>query len=121
MTGSSRYTRAISHEVEDIERRLRRLQRGSERQGKGASSNARDAAEGLSEALGSALSNWADRFRDGAYSLGERSATFGKDSAPYGTAALDRVSSETEQRPLIAVAVAFGDGVLVGMAMHCRG
>ena len=78
MTGFSRYTRAISHEVEDIERRLRRLQRGSERQGKGASSNARDAAEGLSEALGSALSNWADRFRDGAYSLGDRSATLVK-------------------------------------------
>jgi hypothetical protein len=70
MTGSSRYTRAISHEVEDIERRLRRLQHGIERQGKGASSNARDAAEGLSEALGSALSNWADRFRDGAASIG---------------------------------------------------
>jgi hypothetical protein len=36
---------------------------------------------------------------------------FGKDAARYGTAALDRISTENEQRPLIAVAVALGVGV----------
>jgi hypothetical protein len=50
MTASSRYTRAISSEVGDIERRLQVLQSGIEKLGTRASSNARDTADGLSEA-----------------------------------------------------------------------
>ena len=42
MTASSRYTRAISSEVGDIERRLRILQNGIEKLGTRASSNDRD-------------------------------------------------------------------------------
>ena len=59
MTASSRYTRAISSEVGDIERRLRNLQNGIEKLGTRASSNARDTADGLGEATASALSSWA--------------------------------------------------------------
>jgi hypothetical protein len=66
MTAASRYTRAIASEVGDIERRLQALQRGIEKLGMRASSNARDNADGLSEAVASALSNWAVRFRQGA-------------------------------------------------------
>jgi ElaB/YqjD/DUF883 family membrane-anchored ribosome-binding protein len=44
----------------------------------------------------------------------------GKDAARYGTAALDQISKETEQRPLIAVAVALGVGILIGMATRSR-
>ena len=66
MTASSRYTRAISSEVGDIERRLRILQNGIEKLGTRASSNARDTTDGLGEAVASALSSWADRFRQGA-------------------------------------------------------
>src|SRR5580704_10870530 len=98
MTGSSRYTRAISSEVGDIERRLRILQNGIEKLGTRAS--ARDTADGLSEAVASALSSWADRFRQGTSSLGDQSAAFGKDAARYGTATLSQISKETEQRPL---------------------
>ena len=65
MTASSRHTRAISSEVGDIERRLRILQNGIEKLGTRASSNARDTADGLGEAVASALSSWADRFRQG--------------------------------------------------------
>ena len=117
MTASS-YTRAISSEVGDIERRLQALQRGLE---KLPSSNARNGADGLGEAVAAALAGWADRFRQGASSVSDQSASFGKDAARFGTAALSRISSETEQRPLIAVAVALGVGVLIGMAMHRRG
>src|SRR5580704_4246488 len=113
MTASSRYTRAISSEVGDIERRLRILQNGIEKLGTRASSNARDTADGLGEAVASALSSWADRFRQGTDSLSEQSAAFGKDAARYGTAAL-------EQRPLIAIAVALGVGILIGIAMRGR-
>jgi ElaB/YqjD/DUF883 family membrane-anchored ribosome-binding protein len=121
MAGSSRYTRAISSEVGEIERRLRILERSIEKLGARASSNARDTADGLGESVASALSSWADRFRQGASSLSDQSAAFGKDAARYGTAALNQISNETEQRPLIAVAVALGVGILIGMAMHSRG
>jgi len=120
MTGSSRYTRAISSEVGDIERRLRILQKGIEKLGTRASSDARDTADGLGEAVASALLNWADRFRRGTSSLGEQSAAYGKDAARYTTAALDQISSETERRPLIAIAIALGVGVLIGMAASGR-
>jgi ElaB/YqjD/DUF883 family membrane-anchored ribosome-binding protein len=120
MTVSS-YTRAISSEIGDVERRLQALQRGLEKLGTRSSSNARNSADGLSEAVASALSSWADRFRQGASFLSDQSAAFGKDAARYGTAALNQISDETEQRPLIAVAVALGVGILIGMAMHRRG
>src|SRR6185312_16165590 len=107
MTASS-YTRAISSEVGDIERRLQALQRGLEKLGTRASSNARNGADGLGEAVAAALAGWADRFRQGASSVSDQSASFGKDAARYGTAALSRISSETEQRPLICCCSCFG-------------
>ena len=94
MAGSSHYTRAISSEVGEIERRLRILQNGLEKLGSRASSNARDTADGLSEAVASALSSWADRFRQGASSLGDQSTAFGKDAARYGNS--NQISKETE-------------------------
>jgi ElaB/YqjD/DUF883 family membrane-anchored ribosome-binding protein len=45
---------------------------------------------------------------------------FGKDAARYGSAALTRVTEETEQRPLLAIAVALGVGILIGMAARGR-
>ena len=63
---------------------------------------------------------WADRFRQGASSFGDQSTAFGKDAARYGSAALTRVTEETEQRPLMAIAVALGVGILIGMAARGR-
>jgi ElaB/YqjD/DUF883 family membrane-anchored ribosome-binding protein len=114
----SRNTRVISSDIGDIERRLRILQNGIEKLGARASANARDTADGLGETVALALTSWADRFRQG--SLGEKSAAFGKDAARYGTAALSQISKETEQRPLMAVAVALGIGILIGMAASGR-
>ena len=74
----------------------------------------------LGEAIASALSSWAERFRLGASSLGDQSAALGKDAARYGTAALSQIYKETEQRPLISIAVALGVGVLIGMAASGR-
>ena len=114
----SRNTRVISSDIGDIERRLRILQNGIDKLGARTSSNARDTADGLGETVALALTSWADRFRQG--SLGEKSAAFGKDAARYGTAALSQISKETEQRPLVAVAVALGIGILIGMAASGR-
>ncbi len=115
MSGSSRYSRAISAEVGDIERRLRSLEKNLEKIGARASTNARETAEGFGDVIASALLGWADRFRQGASSWSDQSASMGKDAAKLGGAALRRVSDETEQHPLFALAVAVGVGVLIGM------
>jgi ElaB/YqjD/DUF883 family membrane-anchored ribosome-binding protein len=120
MTASSRYTRAISSEVGDIERRLQNLQNGLEKLRARSSVNVRDTADNLGEALSSALLGWSQRFREGTNSLGDQSTAFGKDAARYGTAALAHISKETEQRPLVAIAVALGVGILIGMSTRAR-
>jgi ElaB/YqjD/DUF883 family membrane-anchored ribosome-binding protein len=124
MSGSSRYMRTISAEVGEIERRLRLLEKDLEKIGARASSNAKDAAEGLGDAIASALSGWGDRFRQSAVSLGDQSTRLGKDlgkdAAKLGTHALSRVSEETGRHPLFALAVAVGVGVLIGVASRNR-
>jgi ElaB/YqjD/DUF883 family membrane-anchored ribosome-binding protein len=116
MSGSSRYTRAISAEVGEIERRLRLLERDLEKIGGRASAAAKDTAEGVGDAIASALFGWSDRFRQSAASLGSQSTSLGKDAAKMGSRALGRVSEETGQHPLFALAVAVGVGVLIGVA-----
>jgi ElaB/YqjD/DUF883 family membrane-anchored ribosome-binding protein len=120
MSGSSRYTRAISAEVGEIERRLRMLEKNLEKIGARASANTQEAAETLGDAVASALSDWAGRFRQSASALSGQSATLGKDAARVGGAALGRLSDEAEQRPLVALAVALGVGILIGMATRSR-
>jgi ElaB/YqjD/DUF883 family membrane-anchored ribosome-binding protein len=120
MAGSSRYTRVISSEVGEIERRLRALEKTLEKVGSRNYANARDTADGLTEAVASALFGWADRFRQGANSFSDQSTALSKNAARYGGVALTRLSDETEQRPLVALAVAFGVGILIGMAARGR-
>jgi ElaB/YqjD/DUF883 family membrane-anchored ribosome-binding protein len=117
MAGSSRYIRS---EVGEIERRLRSLEKTIEKLGSRTSSQARDTAGGLADAAASVLSDWAPRFREGANAISDRSAALGTDAARYGTAALDRVSEETRERPLAAIAIALGVGILIGMATRSR-
>ena len=66
----------------------------------------------------SALSGWVDRFRHGASTVGDQSAALGKDAAKIGTTAIDRIEEESRQRPLVALAVALGVGILIGMAIR---
>jgi ElaB/YqjD/DUF883 family membrane-anchored ribosome-binding protein len=116
MLGSSRYIRAISAQAGEIEQRLLALEKRLENVGTRASTNARDTAENLGDAIASALSGWADRFRQGASTVGDQSAALGKDAAKLGTVALNRIADETGRRPLFALAVAVGVGILIGMA-----
>jgi ElaB/YqjD/DUF883 family membrane-anchored ribosome-binding protein len=117
MSGSARYIRS---EVGEIERRLRSLEKTIERLGSRTSSQARDTAGGLADAAASVLSDWAPRFREGAKTFSDRSAAVGTDAARYGTMVLDRISEETEERPLAAIAIALGVGILIGMATRSR-
>ena len=120
MSGSSRFGQLASAQTGEIERRLQTLEKRLSEIGARAraSTNNRDIVGDLSEVIASALSTWADRFRQGADTVGDQSAALGKDAARLGTMALDRIGDETRQRPLVAVAVALGVGVLVGMALR---
>jgi ElaB/YqjD/DUF883 family membrane-anchored ribosome-binding protein len=118
MSSSSRFGRLASAQTGEIERRLQTLEKKLREIGARASTNSRDIVGDLSEVIASALSNGADRFRQGAGTVGDQSAALGKDAARLGTMAVDRIGDETRQRPLVAVAVALGVGVLVGMALR---
>jgi hypothetical protein len=116
MSGSSRFSQLISAEAGEIERRLRALEKRLNIAGARASINARDTAENLGDAISSALSGWADRFRQGAGTVGNQSAALGRDATKFGTVAVNRITDETGRRPLLAIAVAVGVGILIGMA-----
>ena len=116
MSGSSRFSQLISAEAGEIERRLQALEKRLNVAGARASINARDTAGNLGDAIASALSGWADRFSQGAGIVGDQSAALGKDTAKLGAVAVNRIADETGRRPLFALAVAVGVGILIGMA-----
>ena len=118
MLGSSRFNQLTSAQTAEIERRLHALEKRSNEIGARASTNSRDIAGDLGDVIASALSSWADRFRQGASTVGDQSAAFSKDAARLGTMAIDRIGDESRQRPLVALAVALGVGILVGMAVR---
>jgi ElaB/YqjD/DUF883 family membrane-anchored ribosome-binding protein len=120
MSGAQRYSRAISAEVGEIERRLRALERNLERAGGAASANVKARAETLGDAVASTLFGWADRFRESATVFGDQSAAFSKDAAKLGRSTLKEVSARTEQNPLFALGIAVAVGVLIGIAARNR-
>ena len=118
MSGSSRFGQLTSAQTGEIERRLQALEKRLNEIGARASINSRDIIGDLSDVIASALSTWADRFRQGAGTVGDQSAALGKDAARLGTMALDRIGDESRRRPLVAVAVALSAGLLIGMAVR---
>jgi len=82
--------------------------------------SAGQAADRLGETVASALSTIADRFRDGAGSMGDGAAKFRSEAAKIGNNALRRLADCVEHRPLVTLAVAVGVGVLVGLAASHR-
>jgi len=114
MSGSSRFSQLTSAQTGEIERRLHALEKRLNEIGSRASTIVGD----LGDVIASALSSWAGRFRQGASTVGDQSAALGKDAARLGTMAIDRIGDESRQRPLVAVAVALGVGILLGMAVR---
>ena len=117
MLASSRHSQAISAEAGEIGRRLQALEKSLEKIGARASTNGRDTVENLGDAVASALSGWADRFRQGTSTVGDQSALLG-DAAKLGAVALNRITDQTGRRPLFALAIAVGVGILIGVAMR---
>ena len=118
MSDSSRLSQSISAEAGEIGRRLQALEKRLNTAGARASTNARDAAENLGDTVASALSGWADRFREGASTVGDQSTALGREATKFGTVAMNRIADETGRRPLFALAVAVGVGILIGMALR---
>ncbi len=112
----SRYSRAISADIGEIERRLRSLEARLERVGSRTSANAAQAADRAGEMIASVLNNAADRFRGGAHSVGDEAARLGGQAARLGSDALRRLSDEVEHRPLVTLGIAVGVGILIGLA-----
>jgi hypothetical protein len=108
----------LSAEAGEIGRRLQALEKRLNIAGARASTTARDTVENLGDSIASALSGWADRFREGASAAGDQSAALGRDAARLGTVARNRIADETGRRPLFALAVAVGVGILIGMAVR---
>jgi hypothetical protein len=70
MFRQSGYSRAISADLTEIERRLRSLEKQLERVGGRTSASAVQAADRVGDAVASALSEIGDRFRGGTRSVG---------------------------------------------------
>jgi len=104
----------------EIERRLRLLEQAVERRSGRISANAVDAADHLGETIASAFSNAADRFRRRARSVGNEAEKVSGQAADLGKDILQRLSHEVEHRPLVAIAVAIGVGILIGLASKRR-
>ena len=102
---------ALSSNLRDLDRRLRSLERHLQRIGNRTSVNAALAADGIGEAVASALSSLAERFRGNATYVGN-------EAARAGTDAVRRLSAEVENRPLVMLGVAAAVGLLIGFSLQ---
>jgi ElaB/YqjD/DUF883 family membrane-anchored ribosome-binding protein len=117
MLGQSTYSRAVSANVADIERRLNSLEQSLERAGRSTAASVSATADDLRESVASGLAGLVDRFRSGSQEAARMSDT----AAKVGGDALRRVSDEVQHRPLVILAVAIGVGILLGGALGAAG
>ena len=114
----AKYRAAKSAHIGSMDRELRTLQKCLERVRGRVSTDAAEGADKFGKAIASMLDEVAERFRDG--SLGDEAAKIGTEAAKLSNDALRRVSREIEARPLVALAVAIGVGILVGLVSQHR-
>ena len=88
--------------------------------GRRASAGAAAAGNQIADAIGPVLNEIVDRFRRGQrVAIGEASNMRDeamRSGARAGSDALQRISGQTRQRPLLTIAVAIGVGMLIGAA-----
>jgi hypothetical protein len=109
---------AIQKHLGAVERELETIGRVAGRRGSAAASAA---GAQIGEAVSATLSDLIERLRDRSEAASDQAARFGnralKLGAGYGSDALDRVSAQTKQQPLLTLGVALGIGVLIGAAV----
>jgi ElaB/YqjD/DUF883 family membrane-anchored ribosome-binding protein len=109
---------AIQQHLGAVEKELEKIGRLAGSRGSAA---AVAAGEQIGEAVSTILSDMMDRFRDRGRAAGDQAARLGtqalKLGSSYGSGALQRVSAEVEDRPLLTVGIALGIGILIGAAV----
>jgi ElaB/YqjD/DUF883 family membrane-anchored ribosome-binding protein len=109
---------AIQKHLGAVEKELERIGRIAGRQ---TSTAAAGASEQIGDAVSSIVSDMVERFRKGGQVAGDQAGRFGNQAldlgAKYGSDALERVTGQAEERPLLTVGVALGIGILIGAAL----
>jgi ElaB/YqjD/DUF883 family membrane-anchored ribosome-binding protein len=109
---------AIQKHLGAVEKELENIGRVA---GRRTSVAATAASEQIGETISTILGDMIERFRNGRQATGEQAARFGnralKLGSNYGNDALERLSSEVEDRPLVTLGVALGIGILIGAAV----
>jgi hypothetical protein len=114
ISGSSRFDQLTAAQAGQNDRRLQVLEKRLNEVGARASTNGREIVGDLSDVIASALSSWASRFRQGAGTVRDQSASVGEDAARLGTMAIDRIVDESRERPLV------GGCGRIGRGSSCR-
>jgi hypothetical protein len=111
VTAIQRHLGAVEEELEKIGRIA----------GRRTSIAATAAGDQLGDAISTMLGDMIERFRQSRQSAGDTAARFGsralKLGTSYGNDALERVASEVEGRPAVALGLALGIGILIGAAV----
>ena len=111
---------AFRPSVTAIQKHLGAVEKELEKMGRIAGRGTAAAAAGgdqIGDAISSILGDLLDRFRQGRQVAGAQASRALDLGGRYGGDALDRVTSELEDRPLITLGVAVGIGVLIGAAV----
>jgi ElaB/YqjD/DUF883 family membrane-anchored ribosome-binding protein len=108
---------AIVDHLRAIEKELRAVGKSS---GRRASAEAAAAGDRIAETIGPILADIAERFRLGQQVALDQASTFGNQAvrigSKVGSDAVETISGQTKQRPLVMLAVAVGVGILIGAA-----
>jgi ElaB/YqjD/DUF883 family membrane-anchored ribosome-binding protein len=106
---------SIQKHLGAVEKELENIGRIAGRRGSAAASQA---GEQIGDAVSSLLSDMIDRFTARGRAAGDQAAVYGNQALKlgrsYGNDALQRVSAQVEDRPLVTLGVALGLGVLIG-------
>ena len=109
---------AIQQHLGAVEKELEKLGRMAGRRTAVAASAASDQ---IGDTISTILTDMIERFQERGQAAGDRAARLGSRAlnlgGRYGNEALERVTAEVEDRPLITVGVALGIGILIGAAV----
>jgi hypothetical protein len=111
---------AIERRLRSLEQRLDRLNQVTTKAAANGATGLMQVGDRLADAVTAALADAADRLRGGARSVSDEAAKVGHEAARIGGDAVQRISREVSQRPLIVLGVAVGLGILVGLAGRRR-
>ena len=109
---------AIQQHLGAVEKELEKIGRIA---GRRTSVAAASATEQIGDAISTILSDMMDRFRQGRQTAGDQAGRLSNQAldlgAKYSNDALRRITDEIEGRPLVAIGVALGIGILIGAAV----